>query len=182
MLCLMVLSAIFRFRPCRSLITRLTVMTGVMVPMVSLQIRHSGPDRVSFSSIYSSFRTCCRIRCVSPLFISLTVVISLVSWINMFDYAVGGYRRRQFRFFFFRLLSQAVAMFLYLSISPVLRFGLNKEYTPFSGINGEDYRNSMIYAAVNLVFIFFVAFLGYMLLRSRHHQTYHGSSYISTGP
>lgn len=65
-------------------------------------------------------------------------------------------------------------MFLYLAISPVLRFGLNKEYTPLSSIGGDDYRNSMIYAAVNLIFIFFIAFLGYSMLRAKHHRTYHG--------
>lgn len=89
------------------------------------------------------------------------------------DNNVGGYRRRQFRFFFFRMLSQAIAMFMYLSISPMLRFGLNKEFTPLSFISPNQYRNSMIYAACNLVFIALVALFGYVMLNKRHHQTFH---------
>lgn len=91
------------------------------------------------------------------------------------DNNVGGYRRRQFRFFFFRLLSQAVAMVMYLGISPMLRYGLNKEYTPLGTafLCGHQYRNSMIYAASNLVFILVVAVFGYSYLHKRHNQTFH---------
>ncbi|CAN8074274.1 unnamed protein product [Agarophyton chilense] len=89
------------------------------------------------------------------------------------DANTGGYRRRQFRFFFFRLLSQAISMFMYLSISPMLRFGLNKEYTPLATFSKEQYRHSMIYAASNLVFIGAVALVGYYYLNKRHHQTFH---------
>lgn len=89
------------------------------------------------------------------------------------DNNVGGYRRRQFRFFFYRLLSQTVAMLLYLGISPMLRFGLNKEYTPFVVITKDEYRNSVIYASANLVFIFAVAVLGYTILKKYHHETFH---------
>lgn len=89
------------------------------------------------------------------------------------DANVGGYRRRQFRFFFFRLLSQAVAMVMYLGISPMLRYGLNKKFTPLSVITDEEYRHSMIYAAANLFFITLVGVLGYMFLHKRHHQTFH---------
>jgi hypothetical protein len=86
---------------------------------------------------------------------------------------VGGYRRRQFRFFFFRLMSQIIAMCLYLAISPMLRFGLNKEYTPLSEITGYQYRNSMIYAAANLVFVTLIMLFGYRFLHKKHHQTFH---------
>lgn len=100
------------------------------------------------------------------------------------DYNVGGYRRRQFRFFFFRLLSQSVAMFFYLSISPMLRFGINQDYTPLAEVlldgdestallKNHEYRNSMIYAAINLGFILVVAILGYTYLNKKHHQTFH---------
>lgn len=95
------------------------------------------------------------------------------------DNNIGGYRRRQFRFFFFRLLSQAVAMVMYLGISPILRFGVNKEYNPLGRvvgenfITGEQYRNSMIYAGANLGFILGVGILGYYFLQKRHHQTFH---------
>lgn len=88
------------------------------------------------------------------------------------DNNVGGYRRRQFRFFFYRLLSQAVAMVMYLGISPILRFGLNKEYTPLNYYSYEQYRNSMIYAGANLVFIALVAFFGYFLLSRNHPETF----------
>lgn len=47
---------------------------------------------------------------------------------------VGGYRRRQFRIFFFRLQSQTFAMFMYLGISPMLRFSFNKEYNPLGTV------------------------------------------------
>lgn len=89
------------------------------------------------------------------------------------DANVGGYRRRQFRFFFFRMLSQTVAMSTYLGISPILRFGLNEKYTPLSVYGGEQYRNSMIYAGANLAFIAVVAAFGYWFLNKRHHQTFH---------
>lgn len=89
------------------------------------------------------------------------------------DANVGGYRRRQFRFFFFRLLSQAVAMVMYLGISPMLRYGLNKEYTPLSLIPHEEYRNSMIFSAGNLVFIALVGIFGYVFLHRSHHATFH---------
>lgn len=90
---------------------------------------------------------------------------------------VGGYRRRQFRFFFFRLLSQAISMILYLAVSPVLRWGKNQELFPLDPdgnlVNGEQYENSMTYAGVNFVFIIIVMTLGYGYLRKRHHQTFH---------
>lgn len=90
---------------------------------------------------------------------------------------IGGYRRRQFRFFFFRLLSQAIAMIMYLSITPMLRWGENKKLFPFASggnvVNEDQYRNSMIFAGVNLVFIFMVMFFGYAYLRRRHRQTWH---------
>lgn len=90
---------------------------------------------------------------------------------------IGGYRRRQFRFFFFRLLSQAISMILYLTISPMLRWGRNKDLFPFSSdgelVNADQYENSMTYAGVNLVFVFCVMIFGYMYLRKRHHQTWH---------
>jgi len=95
------------------------------------------------------------------------------------DNNIGGYRRRQFRFFFFRLLSQAVAMFMYLGISPMLRFGLNKDFNPLGDVDGpnfitsDQYRNSMIYAGANLVFILLVGVLGYYFLQKRHHETFH---------
>lgn len=89
------------------------------------------------------------------------------------DANVGGYRRRQFRFFFFRLLSQAVAMVLYLGISPMLRYGLNKDFNSLSLISDRDYRNSMIFSASNLIFIVLVGVIGYMFLHRSHHATFH---------
>eukprot|EP00177_Eucheuma_denticulatum_P007458 GFKZ01013576.1.p1 GENE.GFKZ01013576.1~~GFKZ01013576.1.p1 ORF type:complete len:570 (-),score=44.55 GFKZ01013576.1:1316-2857(-) len=89
------------------------------------------------------------------------------------DANVGGYRRRQFRFFFFRLLSQAISMLMYLGISPMLRFGLNKEFTPLAGFTIERYRNSMIFAASNFGFIMLVLVIGYVYLHRRHHATFH---------
>ncbi|PXF48118.1 hypothetical protein BWQ96_02070 [Gracilariopsis chorda] len=89
------------------------------------------------------------------------------------DANTGGYRRRQFRFFFFRLLSQAISMFMYLSISPMLRFGLNKDFTALARFSADQYRNSMIYAASNMVFIAAIAVVGYVYLHKRHHQTFH---------
>jgi hypothetical protein len=68
-------------------------------------------------------------------------------------------------------------MVLYLSVSPMLRWGSNREYAPFSSsgvlVGGEEYRNSMIYAGVNLLFIMGVMVAGYAYLRNRHHQTFH---------
>lgn len=92
------------------------------------------------------------------------------------DYNTGGYRRRQFRFFFFRLMSQMVAMVMYLSISPILRYGTNDLYTPLSEVKGlpfYQYRNSMIYAASNLGFIVAVLVFGYAYLSKQHDQTFH---------
>lgn len=89
------------------------------------------------------------------------------------DANVGGYRRRQFRFFFYRLLSQAISMLMYLGISPLLRFGFNKEFTPLSGYDQELYRNSLVYAAGNFGFIALVGVIGYFYLHRRHHATFH---------
>lgn len=90
---------------------------------------------------------------------------------------VNGYRRRQFRFFFFRLLSQSVAMLLYLGISPMLRFGTNRDLTPLSKsgliVDSDQFSNSMVYAALNLLFVLLVMAFGYQLLRIRHHQSFH---------
>uniref|UniRef100_A0A7S1TE76 Transmembrane protein n=1 Tax=Compsopogon caeruleus TaxID=31354 RepID=A0A7S1TE76_9RHOD len=85
---------------------------------------------------------------------------------------VGGYRRRQFRFFFWRLISQASAQILYLCISPMLRFGLNDEHFPLSGIGVEEYRNSMIYAASYLIFVLLVGIMGYRYLKTRYPVTF----------
>lgn len=92
------------------------------------------------------------------------------------DYNTGGYRRRQFRFFFFRLMSQSVAMVMYLSVSPILRYGTNDLYTPLAeatGLRFYQYRNSMIYAACNLGFIAAVGVFGYAYLSKQHNQTFH---------
>lgn len=92
------------------------------------------------------------------------------------DYNTGGYRRRQFRFFFFRLMSQSVAMVMYLSVSPILRYGTNGLYTPLAEATGlavYQYRNSMIYAACNLGFIAVVGVFGYAYLSKQHDQTFH---------
>eukprot|EP00475_Leptophrys_vorax_P010040 TRINITY_DN16710_c0_g1_i3.p1 TRINITY_DN16710_c0_g1~~TRINITY_DN16710_c0_g1_i3.p1 ORF type:complete len:167 (-),score=34.88 TRINITY_DN16710_c0_g1_i3:56-556(-) len=84
---------------------------------------------------------------------------------------VGGYRRRQFTFFFWRLISQSIAMSLYLIVTPLTRYGVNADYLP--SVSWEDYRNSLVYAAANLVFIFLVMILGYLVLSKRYHDTYH---------
>lgn len=88
------------------------------------------------------------------------------------DNNVGGYRRRQFRFFFYRMLSQATAMVMYLGISPMLRFGLNKEYSPLSAYHMDMYRNSLTYAGANFGFIVLVTVFGYLYLRRRHPETF----------
>lgn len=89
------------------------------------------------------------------------------------DANVGGYRRRQFRFFFYRLLSQTLSMLMYLGISPMLRFGFNEEFTPLSEYDTDKYQNSLIYSAGNLAFIVFVGVVGYFYLYRRHHTTFH---------
>lgn len=68
-------------------------------------------------------------------------------------------------------------MTMYLAVTPILRYGSNREFFPFSRsglvVDESAFRNSMIYAGVNLVFIFCVLFLGYAFLNRFHHQTYH---------
>eukprot|EP00168_Porphyra_purpurea_P001100 TRINITY_DN1140_c0_g1_i3.p1 TRINITY_DN1140_c0_g1~~TRINITY_DN1140_c0_g1_i3.p1 ORF type:complete len:587 (-),score=195.25 TRINITY_DN1140_c0_g1_i3:142-1791(-) len=64
---------------------------------------------------------------------------------------VGSYRRRQFRFWIWKVVSQAVAQLSYLVLSPILRFGLNKERFPFGpSLPIDGWRNSMVYAGVEL--------------------------------
>lgn len=89
------------------------------------------------------------------------------------DNNVGGYRRRQFRFFFWRLLSQFSAMIFYLAVAPQLRYAFNEEWMLFGEIDTKEFRNSMIYAAVNLLFIMGVMVLGYWYVNKRHHPTFH---------
>lgn len=87
---------------------------------------------------------------------------------------VGSYRRRQFRFWIWKVVSQATAQLFYLVLSPVLRYGLNKERFPFGPtlpLNG--WRNSMLYASGNLVFIAMVTALGYFVLYKWHHTAFH---------
>jgi hypothetical protein len=84
---------------------------------------------------------------------------------------VGGYRRRQFTFFFWRLISQAIAMILYLIVTPLTRYGTNYDYLPY--VSFDDYRRSLIFAAANLAFIVVVAILGYIVLNKKYHSTYH---------
>lgn len=68
-------------------------------------------------------------------------------------------------------------MIMYLAISPIMRYGVNRKYFPLSksgivvGVDG--YRNSMIYAAVNCVFVLAVMAFGYAFLYRKHHQTFH---------
>lgn len=88
------------------------------------------------------------------------------------DNNVGGYRRRQFRFFFYRMLSQAIAMLMYLGISPMLRYGLNKEFSPLHFYDRDMYTNSLIYAGANVAFIAAVTLFGYMYLNRRHPETF----------
>lgn len=89
------------------------------------------------------------------------------------DANVGGYRRRQFRFFFYRLLSQGLSMLMYLGVSPMLRFGFNQNFTPLKEYSEEKYRNSLVYAAGNFGFIIAVGLVGYFYLYRRHHATFH---------
>lgn len=88
------------------------------------------------------------------------------------DNNVGGYRRRQFRFFFYRMLSQAIAMVMYLGISPMLRYGLNKEHSPLHYFTPAMYTNSLIYAGANVGFIAAVTVFGYAYLHHRHPETF----------
>lgn len=87
---------------------------------------------------------------------------------------VGSYRRRQFRFWIWKIVSQAVAQLAYLVLSPILRFGLNKERFPFGPTLPIDgWRNSMVYAGVNLIFIGLVTLLGYFVMYKWHHTAFH---------
>ncbi|GAB0489727.1 hypothetical protein MMPV_000952 [Pyropia vietnamensis] len=87
---------------------------------------------------------------------------------------VGSYRRRQFRFWIWKVVSQLTANLFYLVLSPVMRYGLNKERFPFGPtlpLNG--WRNSMLYSGVYLVFIVIVTALGYFVLYKWHHTSFH---------
>lgn len=68
-------------------------------------------------------------------------------------------------------------MIMYLAISPVLRYGVNRKYFPLSKsgiiVEFDGFRNSMIYAAVNFVFVLAALALGYVFLYRKHHQTFH---------
>ena len=65
------------------------------------------------------------------------------------------------------------------------KFGNNRKYTSVGNISDDGFKHSMIYAAVNLVFIIFITFIGYMYVNRRHHPTFHemreihGHEYIS---
>jgi hypothetical protein len=66
-----------------------------------------------------------------------------------------GYQRRQLRFFFWKLFSQACAMVFYLISAAVLRFGVNKDDFPFNAaeLDADKFANSMIFAGGNFVFV-----------------------------
>lgn len=83
---------------------------------------------------------------------------------------VGGYRRRQFRFFFWRLCSVSLSMILYLTTSPLLRFGHNRDNYP--QVRFDQYENSMVFASANLGFQLCVLAGGYYLLLRKFPKTY----------
>jgi hypothetical protein len=64
-----------------------------------------------------------------------------------------GYRRRQIRFFFWKVLSQTVAMLFYLSNAVLLRNGSNSRFYPFDEavLSTEHYNRSLQYAGLNMV-------------------------------
>lgn len=83
---------------------------------------------------------------------------------------VPGYRRRQFRFFFWRLASQASAMLYYVVVTPVTRFGINRDFFP--QIDAEAYKHSLGYATGNLFFVLAVLVSGMWWFRRRYASLY----------
>lgn len=80
-----------------------------------------------------------------------------------------GYIRRQSRFFFWKLISQAAAMVFYMAFAPVLRYGLNRDFYPFGDdLGADDFSNSMQYAVGNLVSAALSALLGYAFISRKY--------------
>jgi hypothetical protein len=78
-----------------------------------------------------------------------------------------GYRRRQIRFYVWKLISQAIAMLFFMLAATTLRFGANRDYFPMneSLLCSHEYRNAMIFSACNLVFIAMAAYAGIAYVR-----------------
>ncbi|KJE88446.1 hypothetical protein CAOG_00103 [Capsaspora owczarzaki ATCC 30864] len=100
-----------------------------------------------------------------------------------------GYLRRQTRFFLWKVLSQMSGIIFYLSISPVLRFGVNAQSYPFAensthpvrgmdtdtehqGITPRQYAYSVIFAACNFVFLVFALLFGKVIIKRKLPQHY----------
>lgn len=98
-----------------------------------------------------------------------------------------GYRRRQMRFLAWKLLSQLSSSICFLALIPILRFGQNKDYYPFSfervpvefrGVSldagfgcftKKEFKASMIFAALSMT-TFFVSGCALVWYMSKYHN------------
>lgn len=88
-----------------------------------------------------------------------------------------GYHRRQVQFFMWKILSQLNGNILFLCISPILRYGKNSDYYPYSVTTTTDinittldeshYENSIFFCIAVFVMIFISGVLGYVVV-SKH--------------
>ena len=96
-----------------------------------------------------------------------------------------GFRIRQARFFFFRTLSKSAACVFYLGLSPVLRYGLNKQYfifteTPYASVDSDDYHlltydiwlASLGFTGVLLLSILATGIFGAIWIKSVYYNTW----------
>jgi len=56
------------------------------------------------------------------------------------------------KFFCWKMISQIICSTIYLSLAPILRYGLNNKYYLFDEISLSKFRYSMVFAGANLLF------------------------------
>jgi hypothetical protein len=97
-----------------------------------------------------------------------------------------GYHRRQAQFFMYKIISQVLAYIFFLSVTPILRFGVNSNYYPLSSsstlflanqpgvtiLEDDDYRNALIFAAAMLLVTVLSGFFAFILLRKYREITF----------
>eukprot|EP01135_Chromosphaera_perkinsii_P008378 Nk52_evm3s1315 gene=Nk52_evmTU3s1315 len=99
-----------------------------------------------------------------------------------------GYRRRQTWFFSFKIISQLSSAIFFLVNIPILRFGYNNDFYPFSSgtvnftteisvendgeLNSSNFRNAMLYAVSFLFAAFVSGVIGKWLLKKYRRVVY----------
>jgi len=74
--------------------------------------------------------------------------------------------------FVYRALSLSLSQAFFLAVTPALRYGENKQYTLMHEMTGEQYRNGMLFAMANLLFVIVATMAACVVVRWKLPATY----------